>query len=65
MVFDRLPRMSLCPLPTPLEEMPALAGPMDLVRTAVFTTGQTVVFFHTGGTSGLFAYREGLAEEVG
>ena len=87
MVFDRLPRVSLCHLPTPLEEMPALAralggprlfikrddpvytgkamaGLIDLVRTGVFTAGQTVVFIHTGGTSGLFGYRDGLAEDV-
>jgi L-cysteate sulfo-lyase len=42
----------------------AMAGLIDLVRTGVFTAGQTVVFIHTGGTSGLLGYRDGLAEDV-
>jgi L-cysteate sulfo-lyase len=33
-----------------------MAGLIDLVRTGVFTKGQTVVFLHTGGASGLFGY---------
>ena len=33
-----------------------MAGLIDLVRTGVFTKGQTVVFLHTGGATGLFGY---------
>ena len=35
-----------------------MAGLIDLVRTGVFTKGQTVVFLHTGGASGLFGYMD-------
>ena len=35
-----------------------MAGLIDLVRTGVFTKGQTVVFLHTGGAQGLFGYMD-------
>ena len=38
-----------------------MAGLIDLVRTGSFTAGQTVVFLHTGGSSGLFGYMDALA----
>ena len=41
----------------------SMAGLIGLVRTGHFTTGQTVVFLHTGGTPAVFGYRsmiEGL-----
>ncbi|MEK7443338.1 MAG: D-cysteine desulfhydrase family protein, partial [candidate division NC10 bacterium] len=42
----------------------AMAGLIDLVKQGAFTAGQTVVFIHTGGVAGLFAYRDGLAEDL-
>lgn len=38
-----------------------LAGLIDLVCKDVFTEGQNIVFVHTGGAAGLFAYRSTLA----
>ncbi len=35
-----------------------MAGLMDLIRRGVFTKGQTVVFLHTGGSTGLFGYAD-------
>ncbi len=43
----------------------AMAGLIDMARKGLFTAKHTVVFLHTGGVAGLFAYREGLAEEAG
>lgn len=37
-----------------------MAGLIDLVRTGHFKKGQTIVFLHTGGSSGLFGYTEAL-----
>ena len=34
----------------------AMAGLLDLVERGILNAGDTVVFLHTGGTSGLFAY---------
>ena len=42
----------------------AMAGLIDLVRRGAFAPGENVVFIHTGGVAGLFAYPEGLAEEI-
>lgn len=39
-----------------------MAGLIDLVRRGVFTRGQTVVFLHTGGASGLFGYVDTFTE---
>lgn len=36
----------------------AMAGLIDLVRKKRFKRGENVVFIHTGGTVGLFAYRD-------
>lgn len=36
----------------------AFAGLIDLVRQGRFTSDQTIVFLHTGGALGLFAYTE-------
>ena len=36
----------------------AMAGLLSLVRTDVIAPGETVVFWHTGGAPGLFAYPE-------
>ena len=35
-----------------------MAGLIDLIRKGRFTKGQTVVFLHTGGASGLFGYMD-------
>jgi L-cysteate sulfo-lyase len=37
-----------------------MAGLLDLVRQGRFGKGQNVVFIHTGGSAGLFAYRSQL-----
>lgn len=39
----------------------ALAGMIDYVRQGRFTKGQKIVFLHTGGSAGLFAYSDALA----
>ncbi len=39
----------------------AMAGLIDLVRRGVFTRGQTVLFWHTGGQPALFAHARTLA----
>jgi L-cysteate sulfo-lyase len=36
----------------------AMAGLIGLVRAGRFVKGQNVVFVHTGGTAGLFGYRD-------
>ena len=36
----------------------ALAGMIDYIRTGRFTKGQRIVFLHTGGSAGLFAYSD-------
>ena len=36
----------------------AMAGLLSLVRNDAITPGETVVFWHTGGAPGLFAYPE-------
>jgi L-cysteate sulfo-lyase len=36
----------------------ALAGMIDYVRKGRFTAGQKIVFLHTGGVAGLFAYAD-------
>ncbi len=38
----------------------ALAGMIDYVRQGRFTKGQKIVFLHTGGSAGLFAYADAL-----
>jgi D-cysteine desulfhydrase len=38
----------------------ALAGLMDLIRRGVFGKGETILFWHTGGTPALFAYADEL-----
>lgn len=38
----------------------AMAGLIDLIRWGAFTRGQTILFWHTGGTPALFAYGEKL-----
>lgn len=40
----------------------AMAGLIDLVRKGQWKAGQNVLFIHTGGTPGLFAYRSALSE---
>ena len=40
------------------------AGLLDLIRKGHFRKGETVVFLHTGGASGLFAYRSILAPQA-
>lgn len=40
----------------------ALAGLMDLVAQNVFDPEETICFWHTGGTPGIFAYGEALLE---
>jgi L-cysteate sulfo-lyase len=38
----------------------ALAGMIDYIREGRFTAGQKIVFLHTGGSAGLFAYSDAL-----
>lgn len=38
----------------------ALAGMIDYIRKGQFAKGQNVVFLHTGGSAGLFAYADAL-----
>ncbi len=38
----------------------ALAGMIDYIREGRFTQGQNIVFLHTGGVAGLFAYADVL-----
>ena len=35
-----------------------MAGLIDLIRKGAFRKGQTIVFLHTGGASGLFGYTD-------
>ena len=37
-----------------------MAGLIGLIRAGVYRRGETVVFVHTGGSAGLFAYRDAL-----
>ncbi len=39
----------------------AMAGLIGMVRSGRFTSDETIVFIHSGGTPALFAYREALA----
>lgn len=39
----------------------AMAGLIDLIRQGTFERGQRVLFWHTGGTPGLFAYEPQLS----
>ena len=39
----------------------ALAGMIDYIREGRFASGQKIVFLHTGGVAGLFAYADTLA----
>ncbi len=41
----------------------AMAGLMDLAQRGVFKQGSTVVFWHTGGTPGIFGYPEQVIPE--
>ncbi|MDH4208178.1 MAG: D-cysteine desulfhydrase family protein [Anaerolineae bacterium] len=43
----------------------AMAGFLDLIGKGVFQPEQTILFWHTGGTSALFAYGEGLMQGPG
>src|ERR1019366_2097371 len=36
----------------------AMAGLIDQVRTGAFAAGQTILFWHTGGSPALFAYEQ-------
>lgn len=40
----------------------AMAGLMDLIEKGAFSPEENVLFWHTGGTAGLFAYAEELLE---
>ena len=39
-----------------------MAGLIDLIRTGKFKKGETIVFLHTGGASGLFGYADTFTE---
>jgi L-cysteate sulfo-lyase len=41
-----------------------MAGLIDLIRKGAFTAGETVVFLHTGGSSGLFGYADFFNERA-
>jgi len=38
----------------------AMAGLLDLIGQGIVQPGQNILFWHTGGTSALFAYTQGL-----
>lgn len=42
----------------------AMAGLLDLIGKGVLGPEETIIFWHTGGTSALFAYDEGLMESA-
>jgi len=42
----------------------AMAGLIDLIRKGVYRPGQTILFWHTGGTSALFSYAQDLMQGV-
>jgi L-cysteate sulfo-lyase len=42
----------------------AMAGLVDLIRKGAFGPEETVVFWHTGGTPAIFAYGEGLMQDI-
>ncbi len=42
----------------------AMAGLLDLIRSGAFGSGETVIFWHTGGIPALFAYGEGLIKAI-
>lgn len=42
----------------------AMAGLIDLVRRGSFTSGQRVLFIHTGGSPALFAYKDYLLSRL-
>ena len=39
----------------------ALSGMIDMVRRGIINASETVCFWHTGGTAGIFAWTEWLA----
>lgn len=39
----------------------AAAGMMDCIRTGIFSPSERILFWHTGGTPGLFAYADQLS----
>jgi len=41
----------------------AMGGLIDLVKKDVFKKGQSILFWHTGGTPELFAWGEQLEED--
>jgi L-cysteate sulfo-lyase len=43
----------------------AMAGLIGLIRLGHFSKNQSVLFIHTGGSAGLFAYRDLLMNETG
>ena len=43
----------------------AMAGLIDLVRQGRFSQAETIVFLHTGGMPGLFAYNEYFQDDAG
>ncbi len=42
----------------------AMAGLLGLIRRGAFGPGETIIFWHTGGTPALFAYSDELMESV-
>jgi len=40
----------------------AAAGMIDLIRRGVIRKGETILFWHTGGTPALYAYEEQLTQ---
>ena len=42
----------------------AMAGLIDLIRRGIFKPGENIVFLHTGGSAGLFGYREILTDQA-
>jgi L-cysteate sulfo-lyase len=42
----------------------AMAGLIDLIRKGALAKGETIVFLHTGGAAGLFAYNSFLQTNI-
>ncbi|HPN34315.1 MAG TPA: D-cysteine desulfhydrase family protein [bacterium] len=42
----------------------AFGGLLDLIRKKVFTSSQTILFWHTGGSAALFAYAAELEQRI-
>jgi len=62
--ISQISRVRILFLPTPMVELRRLAGAMggliDMIRNKEFSSGDSVLFWHTGGTPALFQYAKHL-----